>query len=217
MPTTHRTRARGERRPGRGRPRDGDDDAFLGPSGFPLAFRGWDGLGVTAQVPAVVLRAGSLQDLRVGHRRDLALSIFGYEITPAYVGPDRWEVTERSFLEARGTVVPARPGAPSCAPPALEVVGRRWPLAAQEGARPGTRVDVVGALYVEACGHDPGLERVAHELRRTWVVRGFRRTHPGRRSRVTARDTLPAPSEVDDRTFYFLDLEPPSSGDRGVR
>jgi hypothetical protein len=172
----------------------------LGPSRYPLALPGWDGVGVTARVHPGVMAA--LHRLRIGDVARLGLAILDREVAPAYVGPDRWRTDEQGRLDARGTFGRAHPDAPVCLPGVLEVVGRRWALAEGADVRPGTRIEVAGTLDVT------GEDRVAH-LALPWRVQGWRRYVPRRGGVVaTPLGALPSAAEADPAARYVVDLDP---------
>lgn len=165
---------------------------LLGPGRYPLPFPGWDGVGVTARVDPGAIAA--LRRLRRGDIAELGLAILDREVAPAFVGADRWRTDEQGRLDARGTVVRV---APVRVPGVLEVAGRRWALTEGVDVRPGTRIEVSGALDVT--------DRAA-QLARRWRVRGWRRYDPGRRGVPLA--VLPTSAAVDRDARYVVDLDP---------
>ncbi|MCD2185718.1 hypothetical protein [Actinomycetospora soli] len=149
----------------------------LGPTRFPLALPGWDGVVVTALVPPAALPL--LRPRRPGETVRLALAIADHEVRPALVGADRWQTDARARLDARGTFG-RRPQELLCSPGHLEVAGRRWSLGAGAGVREGARLEVAGVLHV-AVGAAPDV--------RPWTIRGWRRV--GRAAVVDLVDATP--------------------------
>lgn len=204
MVSSHAATARvaSSRVPPPGAPPPRDLRPSLGPTRYPLPLPGWDGVGVTARVPPDAVT--TLGRLRVGDVADLPLAVLDRVVVPAHVGADRWRTDGQGTLEARGTFERT----PTCSAGVLVVAGRRWALVEGIDARPGTRIEVAGALELVVDGGSR-VSATAASLALRWRVLRWRRYGAGAADDVaTPLRALPGAREADPTARYVVDLDP---------